>query len=556
MKSKQCILFLCCLFVTNFVYAQSSLLKGRISYFDSKNEDGDIQYVEGAQISSPYTKTIESDYKGRFSFKVDGSQSSDPIQLKIQKDGYEIVNQKEVDNAKANNKFTLRIFLVPEGEMDNLRNNLNRVASNHVTGLKEQMLDSIAFDGSESQTAIANLEKRSGQEIYNAFEAEEMVLKMNNHIEEQLPDYIYTLSKINPDFASKMFQRALNHYKNGDIIKAVQSINESKLAKGVNHIKAVLKDVKNDPDKEYKMISLRAKTLNQIKDSYFLKIISLQQSFQFVEANNVLQRLTKIAQLDPPSNDVAFLEKLKIPDLTSIPVEKVDVVLGEKNKNNKIQEEEIDYSKKEIFTEKGNTDAAKKDISMISQIGQKYNNNTIPEEETKSVADAEAHDFENTLFVPVETSNQLVTLLDREKKSGGVVYPKQQSIVVNRDVIRPSASTSPPPAIVNVERTPVVIPAPRPAVIDRRSYISVEEIVPMKAEVKAPENVRKKAKVYTRQSVTTRTSLRKSPTASSKVLKRLAVGTKVQVIEQVDKYWCRVLLNGREGYVKAFLLEK
>lgn len=61
---------------------------------------------------------------------------------------------------------------------------------------------------------------------------------------------------------------------------------------------------------------------------------------------------------------------------------------------------------------------------------------------------------------------------------------------------------------------------------------------------------------YHSYKITKKTSLRQNATASSKVLKRLKVGTELKVIDQVDRYWCKAILNGQEGYVKVLLLEK
>ena len=61
---------------------------------------------------------------------------------------------------------------------------------------------------------------------------------------------------------------------------------------------------------------------------------------------------------------------------------------------------------------------------------------------------------------------------------------------------------------------------------------------------------------YQSYKITKKTSFRQKATASSKVLKRLKVGTEVKVIDQVDRYWCKAILNGKVGYVKVLLLEK
>lgn len=56
--------------------------------------------------------------------------------------------------------------------------------------------------------------------------------------------------------------------------------------------------------------------------------------------------------------------------------------------------------------------------------------------------------------------------------------------------------------------------------------------------------------------VTKATSLRERPTSSSGVLRRLAPGDKLQVLEKSERYWWKVSDNGRVGYVKALLLKK
>lgn len=556
MKSKQSFLFLCSLLLTSLIYAQSSTMKGRISVFDSKNEDGDIEYIEDALISTPYSKSVKSDYKGRFLLKMNGHQSGDPLQLVIRKEGYELVNQMDVENAEPNNQYTVRIFLAPKGKMTEIRNEMLRNATAYVSNLKEELLDSFAFDRAENPTANASIEKRSGQKVYNALEAEEVLLKMSNHIDEQLPDYMFSLAAINPDYASKMFKSAYAYYKDGKIDKAIKTIDENKLTKAISHIKKVLEDANNDPSKEYKLITLRMKTLNQIRDSYILKIIALQQSFQFVEANKALERLATISKIIPSVSDSKFIEKLRIPDLSTMSVENNDMVLGDKKM---VKEEEINYeSDKKVFNEKRNAIAAEKNITSLTQLGEKDNSigegKIFSEENPKSLEDAKVDDFENTLFIPEGISEKLVSILNREK-NGGTSHSSKQPIMVSRGAVSPSPSPTPPPVRNNVQRAPVVISQPQVAVIDRSTYISVEDIVTMKAEVKTSKKSVKKARRYSSQSITKRTSLRKSPTASSRVLKRLAVGTKVQVIEQVDKYWCRVILNGREGFVKSFLLK-
>lgn len=56
-------------------------------------------------------------------------------------------------------------------------------------------------------------------------------------------------------------------------------------------------------------------------------------------------------------------------------------------------------------------------------------------------------------------------------------------------------------------------------------------------------------------SVTKATSLRRKATHNSKVLQRLSAGKSVTVLEKTNRYWWKVNIDGREGYVKALLLQ-
>lgn len=74
----------------------------------------------------------------------------------------------------------------------------------------------------------------------------------------------------------------------------------------------------------------------------------------------------------------------------------------------------------------------------------------------------------------------------------------------------------------------------------------------------APSSRPAKPRYYERPQeyfVTQRTSLRSHPTSDSDVLRRLAVGQELQVLEKTYDFWWMVSVNGREGWVKARLLE-
>ena len=54
--------------------------------------------------------------------------------------------------------------------------------------------------------------------------------------------------------------------------------------------------------------------------------------------------------------------------------------------------------------------------------------------------------------------------------------------------------------------------------------------------------------------LTARTSLRAEATSQSTVLQRISEGTLMEVLEETNKYWWKVNLDGQVGYVKAAYL--
>lgn len=56
--------------------------------------------------------------------------------------------------------------------------------------------------------------------------------------------------------------------------------------------------------------------------------------------------------------------------------------------------------------------------------------------------------------------------------------------------------------------------------------------------------------------VSAATSLRKLPNSESQVLKRLAAGDEVSVIDCSNKYWCKVIYDDKVGWVKKHLLQE
>lgn len=236
----------------------------------------------------------------------------------------------------------------------------------------------------------------------------------------------------------------------------------------------------------------------------------------------------------------------------------------------------------DILSSKGNNVESDKLTTTVTQVGESAP--TIQPKETVATTTAAApfsmsgaalSDFESILFFTKKTTAQWNSFIENEKTNDVVKTITKTASTSASTSINTTTSTPPQPStsstttnnsewvIVDYQpqtnSTSMIVEKTEPVVFEDNSIV-VNDYRPIPAIKKTNTSKKVRSSISvpstSRYAITKRTSLRKSPTAKSKVLKRLAVGTEMVIIEYVDKYWCKVILNGREGYVKSFLLEE
>ncbi len=274
--------------------------------------------------------------------------------------------------------------------------------------------------------------------------------------------------------------------------------------------------------------------------------------------------------IDNPSNSVNKIATTrKIESITS------------STTNNNVTNEPAPTSY-DILSSKGNNVESDKLTTTVTQVGESAP--TIQPEETVattttaapfSMSGAAMSDFESILFFTKKTTAQWNSFIENEKTNDVVKTITKTATTSASTTINTTTSTPLQPStsstttntsdwvIVDYQpqtnSTSMIVEKKEPVVFEDNSIV-VNDFRPIPAIKKTNTSKKVRSSISvpstSRYAITKRTSLRKSPTAKSKVLKRLAVGTEMVIIEYVDKYWCKVILNGREGYVKSFLLEE
>lgn len=328
---KAWLLSCCFILLTHFSFSQTKNVVGQVFIFNSKSENGKIESAEDVKIYSPQCKPDYSDEAGRFKLKLNNVVPGTPVFFQIEKKGFEVVDHNNLQYHLIDEKTRLRVFLAKEGYLKKVRYSLMENAKKSINTEKERLIELLNFGGAARNTAFRIIEKRTGMKMDNASEAEKFILGCASALEEQLRLCAYELAIINPDFASETFLSALNHYQRNNLEGAIAAIASEDLEGDIEQMKIKVDKIKSHPSKVNQIINRKGRRFDQIKDSYLLHIIALQQSFRFKEAHSVLKKFAEANAIAPTHKHTELIERLnffKFLEYTDLEEELVLETLG------------------------------------------------------------------------------------------------------------------------------------------------------------------------------------------------------------------------------------
>ncbi|MFK7774287.1 MAG: SH3 domain-containing protein [Saprospiraceae bacterium] len=529
--------FICFVFFSFFVTAQDYQLNGRVSILNSRLDNGPIKYVKDVKISNELSPTRLTDYKGRFELNFIDHDPNSIINLKVEKEGYEVVNQDVLNDIQISKNPTIRIFLAKKGKVERKKKGLLKFSQTLISTRKDSIFHLLNLKAVLKDEVIGKLESNFGQKISDEMEAKLLLNQAIQDLQTELPDLIYQMASVNLDFASDRYKNATILFQKNQLERAIDLLDEKELDTSFKNILASLDKAKESPESQQKILNIRNIQIDNVIESFELRRTFLKLAFQNVAAEELSEKIVKMKTL------------IKIDQPTQI----------SKNKDNEeeiVDEDPIVNILLEDTMQLVSQDTNWVELEMENLIAKGAQEeemtgdpkaNTILETSPRNSGSINLGvDFENTLVVEKDKKTDLIPIYEQPElvlssarnlvnsSSSGQVKVDNEDVwlAVAKKVESGKEAVTPPASEPNKE-VKKVIPKPEKIVID---------------EIIEPN--------YSSYKITKKTSLREQATASSKVLKRLKVGTEVKVIDQVDRYWSKVILDGKVGYVKVLLLEK
>ena len=529
---------LICFVLSSFLTtAQEFQLHGRVSILNSRVKNEPIKYIKNVKISNELSPTTITDYKGRFELKFIDPDSNSMINLKVEIEGYEVVNKDVLKEIQISKNSTIRIFLAKKERIEVMKKGLLKVSQTIVSARKDSIFHLLNLQAASQDKVLEKLEGNFGQNISDEMEAKLLLNQFNQDLEKELPSLVDQMASVNLDFASDRYKNAIAFFQENKLDQAIEILDGQELDTAFENILASIEKAKETPESYQEIRNIRRIQIENVIESFNLKRTLLKLAFRVVEAENLIEKIDNMKALIKDGQPVRNLKADHGSEDIATVSQVVNILLQDTLQLAQADTNWVKLEMEKLVSKGGGEE------EMEGEPKAKTILETLPYNAGSLTLGI---DFENTLLIRNRVEPDEIPIYEQPtpelipdekvlntKADAQLEASDEDKWLAFSEVVELEIIETPPPAPPAAKEIKKVIPTS-----DRMVYNDVIE----------PN--------YSAYKITKKTSLRQRATASSKVLKRLKVGTKVKVIDQVDRYWSKVILNGEIGYVKVLLLEK
>ena len=261
-------------------------------------------------MSAPFTVPAASDVAGEFVLEFVGLASWHRSEDRSREGkGLEVVNTRELEEVVLGRKFPLRIYVTEKGNLAKAQTELYKVSQQALFASRDQMIARLRGEKAESEAAVAELQKRFGQELKDRFAAEDLLRSKIDEQEKQLPEFAMKLAKKNLDNASELYIQAYESLRQGKIEETIAILNRNKWS---------YKPAGSKPSRQLLPLNKRkrcycsteknktSKLIQQLIESYDLKADALALEFRYAEVATQYRAIIGIhLENELPKKDLA-----------------------------------------------------------------------------------------------------------------------------------------------------------------------------------------------------------------------------------------------------------
>ncbi len=287
-------------------YAQQITLEGQVSIHNSQYHTGKIEYVEGAFVSAPFTTTQTTNKKGAFKLGFAGVDGGNAVTVSVEKAGLEAADPGALQGVAIGREAPLRVSLAKKGWLEQAQKELLNHSLKALAARRDALAARLRQEGEESRITLIELEKQLNRKIITRFEGEQILNEQQEELTKWLPERTEKLARVNLDFASGLFRKAYEHYKQGEMEKAAALLDEAALDKKAKEVLANFLELERKG--KTKQAAEAKESVRQVAEEYQFKALARLLLFQYRDALDAHQKAASLLEKTGGQEDIALAE--------------------------------------------------------------------------------------------------------------------------------------------------------------------------------------------------------------------------------------------------------
>jgi len=279
------LLAISCIILHSSLTAQQIKLAGQVSLHNSKYNTGEIEYIDNVEITAAFTTPAVSDVEGKFELEFVDIDEGTSLDIKADKAGLEIVNGADLRDVVLGRLLPLKIYLAPKGAIVKAQTEIYNISIKTLTAQHEKLIAQLEEKNEQSDSLINDLEHKLNRTIANRFEAEQLLTEQLYKTKRRLPEFAKKLASVNLDFASEMYRKAYDYVKEGEIEKAIETLDEEILDKDAEDAVTQIDGMKNNIEIVDSTISIEYERFDSNIKSLFLEADAYEKQLEYNKNN-------------------------------------------------------------------------------------------------------------------------------------------------------------------------------------------------------------------------------------------------------------------------------
>lgn len=222
---------------STFLSAQQYSVGGKVAVQNSKYKTGKVQYLDGVYVQAAFAKSALTDQKGEFKLTFVGLNKGEKTQLKVKKNGYEVVNEKALQDVIVGRASHLDIYMCVEGELIDNQLVYYNIAKEAITKSYQRKIAKLQASYDDAEELIASLEDQLNKTIASSSEALDLLNTEKEAALETAREIAGKFAYVNLDNVSDDYVKAFDAYQKGQLDKALKILDpqllKNKLEKAV-----------------------------------------------------------------------------------------------------------------------------------------------------------------------------------------------------------------------------------------------------------------------------------------------------------------------------------